>query len=109
MKINKLILASEQFGHKFILAAMTTAKEYIDGKATGKVKGYKYTIVLPECAYERIDVLIEGAPQIEHVNGPIEVDIKGFTPYVSWSNGDYTVAARATAISPVGKAATSNK
>ena len=109
MKINKLILASEQFGHKFILAAMTTAKEYLDGKPTGKVKGYKYTIVLPECAYERIDVLIEGAPQIERLNGPLEVELKGFVPYISWSGGDYTVAAHATAISPVGKAAASNK
>lgn len=109
MKTNKLILAKEQFGSKFILAGIIPAKEYIDGKPTGKVKGYKYTIVLPECAYERIDVLIDGAPQIEHLNDSIEVELKGFVPYISWAGGDYIVAARATAISPVVKAAASNK
>lgn len=109
MKINKLLLANEQFGHKYILTEIRPVSEYVAGKPTGKVKGYKYTIVLPECAYERIDVLIEGAPQIERLNGPLEVELKGFVPYISWSGGDYTVAAHATAISPVGKAAASNK
>lgn len=109
MKINKLLLDAAQFGSKFILASIAPAKEYIDGSPTGRIKGYKYTIVLPECNYERIDVLIEGAPQIEYLDSPIDVELKGFSPYVSWANGDYIVAAHATAISPVGKIAAASK
>ena len=109
MKINKLILAKEQFGSKFILAGISPAKEYIDGAPTGRIKGYKYGIVLPEHNYERIDVIIDGALLIEHFDSPIEVELKGFSPYISWAGGDYTVAAHATTISPVGKTTTTNK
>lgn len=109
MKINKLILASEQFGRRYILTEIRPVSEYVAGKPTGNVKGYRYTIVLPERSYERIDVIIDGALQVEHLNGSIEVELKGFSPYISWANGDYTVAAHATAISPVGKIAAASK
>ena len=109
MKINKLILASEQFGRRYILTEIRPVSEYVAGKPTGNVKGYRYTIVLPERSYERIDVIIDGALQVEHLNGSIEVELKGFSPYISWANGDYIVVTRATTISPLDKIAASSK
>ena len=109
MKINKLLLNAEQFGHRYILAEIRTVSEYIDGKPSGNIKGYRYAIVLPEHNYERIDVIIDGALLIEHFDSPIEVELKGFSPYISWAGGDYSVAAHATTISPVGKTTTTNK
>jgi|SRR5699024_7780569 len=49
-----------KFGKQFMLVEAPRAyTKFVDGKNTGEIEGYKYSIVLPDFFFEKIEVKIE--------------------------------------------------
>ena len=65
MKITDLKFELSQFGKKMNLVGVEPFYTYEAGKKTDKIGGYKYTTVLLDKNYEKIDVKIEGNRLIE--------------------------------------------
>ena len=102
MKINGIVLDTLQFGDNFKLVDVHAANVYENGNRTDRISGYRYTVVMVDYGFERIDVTIDGTKQMEKPDKPCDVVINGFTPVIAWRGGDYTVTARAIGISPIG-------
>ena len=63
------------FGSHYLLVDVNPVFAYTNGKVTDQVTGYRYTVVLPEKCYERLDVRVEGtvAAFQKPINSPFEV------------------------------------
>ena len=78
-------------------------RDYIDGKPSDKIAGYKYTVVCPANKYESFAVKIEQetptitAEQIEAAGGAIKVTFKGFEGkfYKDSRSGEYLFTSKA--------------
>ena len=65
MKITELKFELGQFGKRMNLVGVEPYYTYEAGKKTDKIGGYKYTTVLMDRDYEKIDIKIEGNRLIE--------------------------------------------
>lgn len=109
MNLTKLIIdAPRTFGRKMLLVGVTPYYAYKDGRRTDVVDGYRYSIVLPERAFDRIEVKIPGKQLVEtpEVRGYDEVSLAGMEAHVYWSGSDYGVAITATGITLAATATT---
>lgn len=99
MKLTDLQIDPKSVGGHLILTAIKPAYAYDNGRRTETIVGHKYEVAMPERAFEKIAVKIEGGQQIDITNGePIEVAFEGLDLFIYWLNGTYNVGARATAI-----------
>ena len=60
MKLTDLVIDPHSLGGEFLLVDVLPAYEYTNGQRTEKIVGYRYTIVLPERRFEKINVRIDG-------------------------------------------------
>lgn len=76
-------------------------REYVDGKASDTVVGYKYICVLPQMGYAQVAVKVMGAPQLDEPAQPYDVVCDGLTA-IAYVNGNNRadVAFRAEKIHP---------
>lgn len=98
MKLSDVIIDNSTLGSSLKVVETKPIYEYADGKRTTKIKGYKYTVVMPDRGYDRIEVKIEGSLQLDVTDNPIDVTFDGLELYIFWYNGAYTLGAKATAI-----------
>ncbi len=99
MKVTDLVISPKSVGQHLILTSVRPAYEYANGSRTDSISGYRYDIVMPDRAYEKLTVKIEGEPQINLDEGEsIEVIFEGLELFIYWLNGMYNVGARATGI-----------
>lgn len=65
LKINELYFENSQFGGSYQLVEVNPYYKYENKVKTDIIEGYKYTVILLKKGYERLDVKIEGALQIQ--------------------------------------------
>ncbi|MEG1925802.1 MAG: hypothetical protein RR415_08640 [Ruthenibacterium sp.] len=63
-------------------------RDYVDGKASSNVAGYKYVCVAPTMAFAQVVVKIMGAAQLDEPEQPYDVifDNLSATPYTNAAN-----------------------
>lgn len=88
-------------GNKLLLVDIKPRYEYDNNQRTDKVAGYGYTVVLPDKAFEKLTVKIDGKQQMEITDGYVEVYFTDLELYIYWAQGQYAVGARATGIHAV--------
>ena len=95
MKLADLKIDNKIFGSKMLLISVEEAAEYLEGKKTGRVDGYKYTVVLPEMNYEKLTVKIAGDKKLDADGRTPDVKFEDLvcTAYVM----DRSVGIKATA------------
>lgn len=101
LKPSDMIISNDSIGSKLLLVEVKAKYEYVNNQRTDKVTGFGYTIVLPERSFERLTVRIDGKQQIESPDSYIEVTFTDLELYIFWSQGQYTVGARASGIRAV--------
>ncbi len=98
MKLTEVKINNSTLGSNLKVVETKPIYEYADGKRTTNISGYKYTVVMPERGYDRIEVKIDGSLQLEVVGNPIDVTFDGLELYIYWYNGSYTLGAKAVGI-----------
>lgn len=64
--INKIFADTEKtLGSNFMLVDVVPVYEYQNKQKTDKISGYRYVVALPEHAFEKIGVKIEGQQLLE--------------------------------------------
>lgn len=105
---NKPILSLHQvaLSNEVLITGLSPFREYIDGKPSENIAGYKYNVVCPANKYESINVKIRQATptitneQIEAAGGSIKATFKGFEGkfYRDSRSGEYLFTAKATEV-----------
>lgn len=103
MKLTDLIIDPRTLGDRLWLVDVTPAYQYITGKRTDTITGYRYTVALPDHGLDKIAIRIDGPQQMSAPDGYIGVVCEGLELYLYWAQGDYHIGARATGIRPVSK------
>ena len=91
---------------EILVTEVTPFKDYIDGKPSENIVGYKYTVVCPANKYEAFTVKIRQQQptitneQIEAAGGSIKATLKGFEGkfYRDSRSGEYLFTAKATEV-----------
>ena len=104
MNINLVeIDANKTVGKNPVLVDVAPSYVYENGKRTGEVSGFKYTVALPDKAFEKLTVKIDGECKLEKPDDrhyPVVIfDGLEMCPY--WTPEGYKVSATATNIRAV--------
>ncbi len=98
LNITKAIISPKTLGRKQLLVEVLPIYLYDGGKRSETITGYRYTVVLPDCEFEKIGIKIDGDQQLEKPIDTMEVAFENLELYIYWYNGTYQLGARATAI-----------
>lgn len=93
-------------GNDVLNTEVNPYRDYIDGKPSEHIAGYKYTVVCPLNKYESFTVkVMQATPtitneMIEAAGGSIKVTFKGFEGkfYKDSRSGEYLFTAKATEV-----------
>ena len=88
-------------GNKLLLVDIKPRYEYDNNQRTSNITGYGYTVVLPDKAFEKLTVKIDGKQQMDITDGYVDVNFANLELYIYWTQGQYAVGARATGIHAV--------
>lgn len=86
-------------GSKKLLVDVLPVYEYKDNKRMDKVVAHRYVVALPERAFEKIGVRIDGPQMIDTPDGFVEVTFHGLELAAYESVGKVNIIAKATGIS----------
>lgn len=106
IRVNDLIDLNK-LGKQFMLVeAPQPYTKFVDGKNTGEIEGYKYSIVLPEFLFEKIEVKIEqDEPSISQdvieKKKSVAVELEGLQAFVYSFNNRVGISFRAQSIESV--------
>lgn len=108
LRITSIILTLLQVAKstEVLVTEVKSYKNYIDGKPSDEIAGYKYEVVCPANKYESFSVKIpQAAPTIttemlEAAGGSIKATFKGFEGkfYRDSRSGEYLFTAKATEV-----------
>ena len=93
--------AAATLGSKKLLVDVVPIYEYKNNQRMDKVVAYRYVVALPERAFEKIGVRIDGPQLIELTDGFVEVNFHGLELAAYESIGKVNIIAKATGISLV--------
>ena len=88
---------------QMLLVDITPCREFVDGKPTDKVTGYRYFVTLPAKNYKRLGVKIDGEQIMEMPNTVQEVEFTGLDISAYVSGKFIQLSAKATGIALVNK------
>ncbi len=108
MNIAKVPVDVRRLLHSALLISVAPAFEYQNGVRTKNVIGYKYGVLLPELAYEKINIKILGDQQMEVKEDAIAVQFEEVEAKIYNVDGRYDVSVSASTIKPA-KVNTSGK
>ena len=91
--------ANATLGPKKLLVDVVPVYEYKNDRRTDKVLAYRYVVVLPEKAFEKIGVRIDGPQLIETPDDFAEVIFHSLELAAYESGGKVNIIAKATGIS----------
>ncbi|MBR5472307.1 MAG: hypothetical protein IKU81_09420 [Oscillibacter sp.] len=91
--------AAATLGSKKLLVDVVPVYEYKDNQRMDKVVAYRYVVALPERAFEKIGVRIDGPQLIDTPDGFVEVTFHGLELTAYESGGKVNIIAKATGIS----------
>ena len=101
LKLKDLTIDPKSLGSKLQLVDVVPVYEYKDGQRTDNLTGHRYTLALPEKAFEKIGVKIEGPQQLEKPVGFVEVVFEGLEIYAYLANVQIQIGARAKGVHKV--------
>lgn len=110
IRINQIIFTLPQIanGDTLLLTDILPVKEFIDGKSSDKIIGFRYTCVCPLNKYEQITIRVEETkPVITNeelsAKGAVKIKPRGFEGrfYKDGNSGEYRFTGKATAIEVV--------
>lgn len=96
---NVVIDANGTLGSKKLLVDVIPVYEYVNDKRTDRILAHRYVIALPERAFEKIGVRIDGPQLMEKPDGYVEVIFHGLELAAYESGGKVSIIAKATGIS----------
>ena len=91
--------AAATLGSKKLLVDVVPVYEYKNNQRMDKVVAYRYVVALPERAFEKIGVRIDGPQLIELSDGFAEVTFHGLELAAYETGGKVNIIAKATGIS----------
>ena len=91
--------ANATLGSKKLLVDVVPVYEYKNNQRMDKVVAYRYVVALPERAFEKIGVRIDGPQLIELPDGFVEVTFHGLELAAYETGGKVNIIAKATGIS----------
>ena len=91
--------ATATLGSKKLLVDVVPVYEYKNNQRMDKVVAYRYVVALPERAFEKIGVRIDGPQLIELPDGFVEVTFHGLELAAYETGGKVNIIAKATGIS----------
>lgn len=98
MEIKNLIIDSNRsVGKNLVLVDVAPIKSYIDGRRTDEVSGYRYTVAMPDKAFDKLVVKIDGEQKLdkpEEGNYP-KVVFDNLELSLYWSPEGHKVSAKA--------------
>lgn len=103
MKLTDWIISPETLGDKLLLIDVRPAYQYVNGKPTETIIGYRYVIALPAKMMEKISVKIDGNKLMDVPSAPLEVMFEELELYLFFMNGQPRLGGRAKNILPVNK------
>lgn len=105
LNISGLRIAPECLGKEMMLTRVKEYYEYVDGKRTDRVKGYTYTVALPEQRFALLGVKIEGEKQMDApASGYTSVQFVGLNVKLYFDNNNRVqVTAKASGIRALGQ------
>lgn len=107
IEITKFIFSLLQVAgsEQVLLTGCLPIKDFVDGKPTDKIIGYRYTLVAPQNKYESFTVKVEQASpaispeELEAKGGTVKVKIKGFQGrFYRDRNKEYQFTAKAESV-----------
>lgn len=98
LKLNDLTINPKSLGSKLLLVDVTPVYEYSNGQRTDNLTGHRYIVALPDKAFEKVGVKIEGPQQLEKPDGFVEVVFDGLEIYAYLANGQIQIGARAKGV-----------
>ena len=98
LKITELEVKSQSLGNKLWLVEVSPAFAYVNNRKTDTIRGYRYTVALPEKGLEKINVRIDGDKLMDTPDGYAEVRFDNLEVFIYWSQGQPQVGAKATGI-----------
>jgi hypothetical protein len=103
MNVQDLVITiSASFGKKMFCVAVRPVNEFIDGKRQDKIVGYRYTVVLQDKKFDRIDVRVDGPQTLEvGEHDVIPVTFTDMAVCVYMMNGKMQFSVKASAINVV--------
>lgn len=85
MTINHVVIdANQSVGKNLVLVDVAPVRAYVEGKRTDEVTGYRYTVALPDKAFDKLVVKIDG---VQRLDKPVE----GNYPKVVFDNLDLSL------------------
>lgn len=100
MEVRDLIIDAEAtVGEGLLLVDVLPVNVYEGGKRTDRISGYRYVIVMPDRAFDRISVKIDGAKQLELSGDEYPtVEFDDLEIVVKWTPDGYRPFASASVI-----------
>lgn len=105
IKVTDLKIDPTSLGKIFILAELAPYYQYVNGSRTDKIAGWRYTVVLPALAYEKLGIkvpidkkatpLFDLSDNHEPIPTGIQIGFKGLTVSSYYSQGNINVTASA--------------
>lgn len=91
--------AKKTVGSNLMLVDIIPVNVYENGKRTDKICGYRYVVAMPDHAFDKISVKIDGAKQLDMPEDEYPVvEFENLTIKIFWSPDGYRVGATATGV-----------
>lgn len=98
VSIRDLRIDPASIGKVKLLVDVIPVHEYREKQRTDNILGYRYIVALPQLAFEKIGIRIDGPQLLEKPETAVEVEFSGLELSAYESQGHAVVTAKATGI-----------
>ena len=91
----------ETLGEKMLLVGVVPIYEYVDKKRTDNVTGFRYIVVCPKLAFEKVGVRIDGPQLVEMTESYFQVQFDDLEVLVYNIDRNVNITVKATGIKRV--------
>lgn len=98
ISIRDIRIDPASIGKTKLLVGIIPVYEYRDKVRTNTILGYRYIVVLPDLAFEKLGVRIDGPQLLEKPDSAVEVEFSGLELTAYESQGHALITAKATGI-----------
>ena len=99
MNISKIPIDIRKLLQGALVIGTTPYYEYQNGSKTSTILGYKYNTILPNLSYEKLNVKIAGALQLDVADEAIPVKFENVEAKMYCIDGRYDISETAATVS----------
>ena len=104
VSIRDLRIDPASIGKTKLLVDVVPVHEYREKQRTDNILGYRYIVALPQLAFEKIGIRIDGPQLLEKPDEAVEVEFSGLELTAYESQGHTMISAKATGVTLVNNA-----